>query len=136
MFAENLKSLRKDRKITQTELAAHCGYSHVAVVKWERGEREPNFGTLTKLADFFDVSVDYLLGHEVKAKDTSIVKRPEYALSEKFATDYKDLLTDKNFLDITKLCSAVTPEMRAVAFGYIVALFQSRGVNTQAILGY
>lgn len=135
MFAEILKQLRKENKITQVDLARDLGFFHTAVVKWERGEREPNIDTLTKIADYFGVSVDYLLGHEVN-QDNSIVKRPEYALSEKFASDYKNLLTDKNFLDITKLCSAVTPEMRAVAFGYIVALFQSRGVNTQAILGY
>ena len=135
MFAEILKQLRKENKITQVDLARDLGFFHTAVVKWERGEREPNIDTLTKIADYFGVSVDYLLGHEVN-QDNSIVKRPEYALSEKFASDYKNLLTDKNFLDITKLCSAVTPEMRAVAFGYIVALFQSPGVNTQAILGY
>ncbi len=62
MFSEVLKQLRKDRKVTQTELGNYCGYSHVAVVKWENGQREPSIETLTKIADFFDVTLDYLLG--------------------------------------------------------------------------
>lgn len=62
MFAERLKQLRKNNKITQNELAEHFGYSHVAVVKWENGTREPDFKTLKELANYFNVSVDYLLG--------------------------------------------------------------------------
>lgn len=62
MFSEILKQLRKDKKVTQTELGNYCGYSHVAVVKWENGQREPSIETLIKIADFFDVTLDYLLG--------------------------------------------------------------------------
>lgn len=62
MFSEVLKQLRKDRKVTQTELGNFCGYSHVAVVKWENGQREPSIETLIKIADFFNVTLDYLLG--------------------------------------------------------------------------
>lgn len=125
-----LKELRGNR--SQEYIASKVGLKQQTYRNYESGDRQADYDTLIKLADYFGVSLDYLLGRE----DTSIVKRPEYALSEKFATDYKDLLTDKNFLDITKLCSAVTPEMRAVAFGYLVAFFQSRGVNTQSILGF
>lgn len=136
MFRIKLKELRENKNISQYKLAADLQIAQSTVGSWESGTRECNFNMLIKLADYFNVSIDFLLGRENATKDTSIVKRPDYALSEKFASDYKDLLTDKNFLDITKLCNAVTPEMRAVAFGYIVALFQSRGVNTQSILGY
>lgn len=62
MFSEVLKQLRKDKKVTQTELGNYCGYSHVAVVKWENGQREPSIETLIKIADFFDVTLDNLLG--------------------------------------------------------------------------
>lgn len=64
MFAENLRRLRKDKNLTQIQLAEYFGYSHVAVVKWENGTREPDFATLIKLADYFEVTTDFLLGRE------------------------------------------------------------------------
>lgn len=66
MFKDTIKALRKERGLTQTELAEVVGFTHVAVVKWENGQREPDFSTLIKLADYFGVSVDYLLGREDK----------------------------------------------------------------------
>ena len=67
MFGETLKTLRKKRKMTQSQLAELFGYSHVAVVKWENGSREPDFATLVKLSEFFCVSTDYLItGSEFK----------------------------------------------------------------------
>ena len=131
-----LKELRKLNNKKQKDIAKDLNLSVQAYCNYENGDLEPNFDTLIKLANYFGVSIDYLLGHEVKSQGSAVVERPDYALSDKFASDYKELLTDKNFLDITKLCAAVTPEMVAVAFGYLVAFFQSRGVNTQAILGY
>ncbi|MBD5086669.1 MAG: helix-turn-helix transcriptional regulator [Clostridiales bacterium] len=136
MFAENLKMLRKEKKITQTELANHFGYSHVAILKWENGEREPNFDTLKKLADYFGVSIDYLLGHEVETQDTTISQRPDNSLSEKFASEYADLLKDNNFMDVVKLFNAMTAEYRALCLGLLIGILQKRGIDTQSILGY
>lgn len=62
MFQKRLNSIRKDKQITLSDLGAHCGYSHSAVVKWENGQCEPSIATLIKIADYFDVSLDYLLG--------------------------------------------------------------------------
>lgn len=62
MFQERLKQLRKDRKVTQVQLAAHLGYYHSAVVKWESGQCEPSYDILIKIADYFDVTLDCLLG--------------------------------------------------------------------------
>lgn len=70
MFAENLKKLRKGKNLTQIQLADYFGYSHVAVVKWENGTREPDFATLIKLADYFEVTTDYLLGREKEKQPT------------------------------------------------------------------
>lgn len=64
MFKDNLKKLRKENKVTQVELATHLGFYHSAVVKWESGQCEPSFDTLIKIAQYFNVSVDYLLGIE------------------------------------------------------------------------
>lgn len=62
MFSQRLKSLRKDKGLTQKELGHHFNLSQSSIAFYEKGEREPDFATLIKFADFFDVSTDYLLG--------------------------------------------------------------------------
>lgn len=56
-----LKELRKSRKISQIRLAMELNTNQNTVSRYETGEREPNIAMLIKIADFFNVSVDYLL---------------------------------------------------------------------------
>ena len=56
-----LKELRKSRKISQIRLAMELNTNQNTVSRHETGEREPNIAMLIKIADFFNVSVDYLL---------------------------------------------------------------------------
>ena len=65
-FADNFKALRKDRKWSQLELAERLNISKSSVNMYERGEREPNSEMLIKIADLFDVSIDFLIGRSVK----------------------------------------------------------------------
>jgi transcriptional regulator with XRE-family HTH domain len=60
----NLKKIRVAKGLAQKEVAAHIGVTQTAVSDWERGEREPDFETLVKLADFFGVTVDNILGRD------------------------------------------------------------------------
>lgn len=62
MFKKRLISLRKKKKLTQDELAKILGISRGALSMYEIGQREPDFATLKKIADFFHISTDYLLG--------------------------------------------------------------------------
>ena len=62
MFAENLKKLRKEKGLSQEEIAAKLNVVGRTYGSWERNEREPDFSTLCKIADFFNVSTDYILG--------------------------------------------------------------------------
>ena len=62
MFNERLKTLRIQRKMTQSELAKKIYISQPANSKYEVGTASPNPETLSKIADALDVSVDYLLG--------------------------------------------------------------------------
>lgn len=62
MFASRLRSLRLENKLTQKELAKKLNMQNTAISKYELGEREPDIETFNKLAKFFDVSLDYLLG--------------------------------------------------------------------------
>ena len=63
MFAERLKELRKDKNMTQVQLAEALGVSKGTVAMWEIGKREPNFETLNRLSDIFDKRIDYILGN-------------------------------------------------------------------------
>ena len=63
-FSENLLQLRKSRGYKQQELADTLGISLRVYQYYEHGEREPQLSTLVKLADFYDLSLDELVGRE------------------------------------------------------------------------
>lgn len=62
MFPERLVELRKSKKLTQQELADKLNISRATYAQYEIGRRKPDYETLEKLADFYKVSIDYLLG--------------------------------------------------------------------------
>lgn len=62
MFGKNLAKIRKSRKLSQYDLAEKMGFSRGQIANYEQGTRQPDFETLQKFADFFEVSTDYLLG--------------------------------------------------------------------------
>ena len=61
MIGEVIKELRAEKKLSQQKLAEAVGVSQKAIDYWERGVNEPKASYIVKLADFFDVSADYLL---------------------------------------------------------------------------
>ncbi|RFB31383.1 XRE family transcriptional regulator [Brevibacillus sp. VP] len=61
-LGERLKAARKAKKLTQHELSQLVGINRSTYAKYETGGNEPDNDTLQKLADFFGVSIDYLLG--------------------------------------------------------------------------
>ena len=65
-----LKKLRKERKISQLKLAIDLNMNQNSISRYENNEREADYETLIKFADYFDVSLDYLLGRtdEMKTK--------------------------------------------------------------------
>ena len=69
-LSQNIKKLRKEKKMTQEQLAEVLGVTVGAVYKWESGLSVPELPLILQMADFFDVSVDMLLGH--KMKDNSL----------------------------------------------------------------
>lgn len=58
----NLKKLRKEKGISQLKLALDLNMSQNTISRYETGEREPGINELIKIADYFDVSIDYLVG--------------------------------------------------------------------------
>ena len=72
-IVEKLKELRKQMGKTQADIARYLGISYPAYAHYESGRRDPDPHSLNKLADYFGVSVDYLLGR--KEPDPSKGKR-------------------------------------------------------------
>ncbi|EOU3548652.1 helix-turn-helix domain-containing protein [Listeria monocytogenes] len=64
MFSIRLAELRKKKSFSQYKLAEELGFSRGQIANYEQGTREPDYQTLLKIADFFNVSTDYLLGRE------------------------------------------------------------------------
>jgi transcriptional regulator with XRE-family HTH domain len=60
---KRLWSLRKEKGISQAELAGLIGRSRITIIRWESGKFEPCINDLVKIARVFEVSVDYLLGN-------------------------------------------------------------------------
>ncbi|MEG6611774.1 helix-turn-helix transcriptional regulator [Pseudoclostridium thermosuccinogenes] len=65
-LAENIRSFRKQRSLTQEQLAEVLGVTVGAVYKWEAKLSVPDLSLIVEMADFFDTSVDVLLGYEMK----------------------------------------------------------------------
>lgn len=61
-FGEHLKEIRKSKGLTQKQLATGIGASERGIQQYELNERKPAFDILIALADYFDVSLDYLTG--------------------------------------------------------------------------
>jgi len=73
-FGKRLKDLRSSLGMSQRELSEIIGVSKSSVNMYELDKREPGFSTLTSIADVFNVSVDYLLGHAERDPHTGAVK--------------------------------------------------------------
>ena len=62
-FSDILRSLIEDHDMTQKELAKHLNIAPSTLGSYVQGAREPDFGILKMLADYFEVTTDYLLNH-------------------------------------------------------------------------
>lgn len=61
-LGDRLKELRNEKNVIQKDIAAHFSISTLAYQRYEYGDREPNLEKLIALADYFNVSLDYLVG--------------------------------------------------------------------------
>lgn len=73
-LSENIVNLRREKKITQEDLADFIGVTKAAVSKWETGQSLPDILILPQLAAYFDVTVDELLGYEAQLNREQIQK--------------------------------------------------------------
>ncbi|MBB4823731.1 transcriptional regulator with XRE-family HTH domain [Sporosarcina luteola] len=104
MLGQRLKKLRIERNLTQKQLAEKIKVTHVSISGYENGNRYPDTDTLQRLADYFDVSTDYLLGrsellsHTIPIAGQEVVLSPEELLLftelKKHPTMLYDLASD------------------------------------------
>lgn len=77
-FEARLKQLRKEKDITQEQLAKVLNYGRTAIAGYETGRNEPSIQDLNKLSSYFNVSVDYLLGKSEVRESLVKENREEY----------------------------------------------------------
>lgn len=112
MFSERLRKLRRERNLTQTELANSLNVSNGTIAMWETEKRQPDLDMVSKIASFFNVSVDYLMGREQKVDNNvagvqlerQTVKIPVYGtipagvpiemIEDSYIEDYEDISAD------------------------------------------
>ncbi|MGD6931860.1 helix-turn-helix domain-containing protein [Bacillus thuringiensis] len=68
-FGNIIRDLRKQKGITQEELAQSLQLSESTIGMYERNERQPDYNTLIRIADYFNVSTDFLLGRDSNVKE-------------------------------------------------------------------
>ncbi|MBR1846903.1 MAG: helix-turn-helix transcriptional regulator [Bacilli bacterium] len=66
-----IKELRDKKGLTQKQVAKELGTTAVTVMNWENGIYEPTIADMIKLADLFDVTMDYLVGREYDADEAA-----------------------------------------------------------------
>lgn len=107
MFADKLKKLRKDKRLTQEELAAIINVSTSAVSQYERGKATPRRENLILLAEYFGVTVAYLEG-------TTSIEDIENMLNAPYTED-------TSVRDMLGICMEIAPNKRKY-FKYIASL--------------
>ena len=83
-----IRELRLERNMTQMDLAMELDLGNTTLQQYETGLREPNFKTLIKIADYFGVTIDYLIGR-------TPVREPLDTETEKLAYQLKNLRNQK-----------------------------------------
>lgn len=92
LFGQILRTLREDKNLKQSDLASLLNISPSAYGFYEQGKREPSLDALIKLAKFFNVSIDYMLGlstkHNISAISASSTKPQLLTDEEQEVLDY------------------------------------------------
>lgn len=92
-FSDRLRELRKEKHLTQKELAQYLGLTANSICEWENHRSEPSISSLIKMSVLFETSIGYLIGSEDDFGQITIQSSaPTYSLEErKLIEDYRGL---------------------------------------------
>lgn len=121
----NLLQLRKQNDLSQEQVAQIIGVSKQAYGHYEREERELGYDMLCKLADYYNVSVDYLIGHD----SSPLAERPMSAIAENFIREYGELFSDETFQSYVHLYKLMDARQRIFVLGMIVGWLKEQGIT-------
>ncbi|HWI47763.1 MAG TPA: helix-turn-helix transcriptional regulator [Rummeliibacillus sp.] len=118
-FANTISALRKQKGITQDQVAAYVGVSKAAVSKWETGLSYPDILLLPKLATYFNLSIDELLGYKPQMTKEDIQKL-YVELSQEFATKPFDevYIRIQTIIDEYYACFPLLMQMTVLLLNY------------------
>ena len=93
-FARILQDLREDRDISRKDLALALNISVSTLGMYEQGRREPNIDMLIKMADYFDVSIDFLVGRSFTNENNELLVEALHLKNEidKLPQGYKNII--------------------------------------------
>jgi len=93
-FARILQDLREDRDISRKDLAMVLNISVSTLGMYEQGRREPNIDMLIKIANYFDVSIDFLVGRSFKNENNEMLTEALHVKNQidKLPQGYKDII--------------------------------------------
>lgn len=137
---ERILKLITDANISDYSLEKTLGFTQGTISNWRRNKNKISTDAVIKLAKYFNVSTDYLLCLTDEEKPllnetNNLIATQDTTLSTQFAKDYEQLLKDKSFIDTARLYNEIPSEYRALCFGIILGALQSRGIDTNKILG-
>lgn len=92
IFSKRLKKIRAEKKLSQSELAQKADLQTAAISHFETGQRKPSFNNLKRLASALNVSIDYLLGREIK--DAGDIAEKLFRNFEKLSADDQQRIKD------------------------------------------
>ena len=101
-FGETLRELLAEEGITQKQMAADLNIAASTLGNYIQNSREPDHETLKRIADYFDVSVDYLLSHGVRETDAE-AERELLRVFRSLPADRQELLIEEGKL-LLRLC--------------------------------
>jgi transcriptional regulator with XRE-family HTH domain len=125
---DRLKELRLHKSLSQVALAEQLGVSKSLIGAYETGDRKPSYEMLTKLADYFRVSADYLTGlDQFEADDFADL------VSHGYSIDEASLRTRSRELYYGKKMMALSYDNREIAETLIDKLLATQGVDSEAL---
>ena len=144
-FTHICKELRLESGLTQQELAPKIGISSSAIGMLEKGYREPTGTALVAYANFFGVSLDYLMGREdetgaltyepksITAKKNPITDRPPSDITDNFINEFGSLFSEENYIKLSRLYKLMNEQQIILALGILSGILEQSGIHVKGI---